>query len=159
MTTERLIHYTAKPFALEQRRVEQSDVNEWGIMPIGKPCGLWLSVDDAWHVAALDMFGDEGLKYSSLITLAHDANILRLTTVCEIDDFTEQYTVAVDDKFPILGRVIDWRRVAAEYQGIIIAPYQFSRRLTQHTFWYYGWDCASGCIWDTAAIASVEATE
>jgi hypothetical protein len=21
--------------------------------------------------------------------------------------------------------------------------------------WYYGWDCASGCIWDSAAVERV----
>ena len=23
-------------------------------------------------------------------------------------------------------------------------------------FWYYGWDCASGCIWDPAAVAEIK---
>lgn len=151
--TERLIHYTAQPFELEQRCVEQKDPQTFAL----KPVGLWVSVDDAWHVAALDMFGDDELQHASLVTLASDAHVLRLKTVREIDSFTEQYAIIADERFDFLSRTIDWRRVAAEYQGIIIAPYQFERRLTQHTFWYYGWDCASGCIWDTAAIASVEA--
>ena len=133
--TERLIHYTAQPFELEQRCVEQEDPQTFAL----KPVGLWVSVDDAWHVAALKMFGDDELQYASLVALASDANVLRLKTVREIDDFTEQYAIIADEHFDFLSRTIDWRRVAAEYQGIIIAPYQFERRLTQHTFWYYGW--------------------
>jgi hypothetical protein len=54
---------------------------------------------------------------------------------------------------------IDWSKVAAKHQGIIIAPYCYARRLTYHTAWYYGWDCASGCIWDLKAIQSVEVAQ
>ncbi|QBI98814.1 hypothetical protein SEA_BOBBY_184 [Mycobacterium phage Bobby] len=50
---------------------------------------------------------------------------------------------------------IDWGKVAADYGGIIIAPYQWSRRMDPH--WYYTWDCASGCIWNLEAIESLEA--
>ena len=32
----------------------------------------------------------------------------------------------------------------------------FARRLDMETRWYYGWDCASGCVWDASAVQSVE---
>ena len=155
--TERLIHYTPEPFVFEHRLVEQADPATFPL----KPHGLWVSVEGNmdWREAAEDMFGTEGLRHATLITLAPDANLLRLTTARDIDRFTEKYSRTFDESLPKLGRSIDWRLVAAEHQGLIVAPYQFSRRLTQHTFWYYGWDCASGCIWDTAAIASVEAIQ
>lgn len=148
----RLIHYSPNPFTLERRAVQQDDPRNFTM----KPRGLWVSVDDAWYVAALEMFGDDNLKHASLITLSPEARILYLKTVGDIDHFTEQYTIDADERFQILGRAIDWPTVAKEYQGIVIAPYQFRRRLTPHTFWYYGWDCASGCIWDVDAIATVE---
>ena len=47
---------------------------------------------------------------------------------------------------------IDWKKVKSKYQGIIIAPYQWSCRLNLDSNWYYGWDCASGCIWDLDCI-------
>ena len=51
---------------------------------------------------------------------------------------------------------IDWAAVARCYQGIIIPTYHFEFRFDTHVSdWYYGWDCASGCIWDAGAIASV----
>jgi len=36
--------------------------------------------------------------------------------------------------------------VSKEYDGIEIAPYQWDARLS--LIWYYGWDVASGCIWN-----------
>ena len=50
---------------------------------------------------------------------------------------------------------IRWQDVALDYQGILIAPYQWSLRLDKDFRWYYMWDCASGCIWDLSAIASL----
>lgn len=47
---------------------------------------------------------------------------------------------------------LDWLKVKQKYQGIIIAPYQWKCRMAQETKWYYGWDCASGCIWDLDCI-------
>ena len=52
-------------------------------------------------------------------------------------------------------RYIDWPAVATDYPGLIIAPYQWSCRMSEFTRWYYGWDCASGCIWNADAIARV----
>lgn len=49
-------------------------------------------------------------------------------------------------------RSIDWLRVKTQYGGIEIAPYQWKRRLS--SFWYYGWDCASGAIWDRDVLIS-----
>ena len=52
-----------------------------------------------------------------------------------------------------------WPGVAAEgWAGIEIAPYIWARRLDGPARWYYGWDAASGCIWDPTA-AAVELTE
>lgn len=42
---------------------------------------------------------------------------------------------------------IDWKAVAKEYDGIEIDPYQYERRFSEGFLWYYGWDCASGCVW------------
>ena len=55
-------------------------------------------------------------------------------------------------------RCINWRAVAGDYAGLIITPYQWSRRLEPYS-WYYGWDCASGCIWDPSAITDIKLIE
>ena len=50
--------------------------------------------------------------------------------------------------------MLDFLKVMDEYDGIIIAPYQYSCRLmNSSTAWYYGWDCASGCIWNLGCIS------
>lgn len=45
-------------------------------------------------------------------------------------------------------------RVRQDYAGIEISPYQYECRF--ELTWYYGWDVASGCVWDKEAIRAVE---
>lgn len=49
---------------------------------------------------------------------------------------------------------IDWLTIYKKYQGIIIAPYFYNFR--NYWIWYNGWDVASGCVWDTKCIESIE---
>lgn len=73
-----------------------------------------------------------------------------LRSTVDVDGFTDEYAI---DPGPQVYR-IDWDAVAGTYQGIIITPYIWERRLGDSA-WYYSWDCASGCIWDPAAIGSL----
>jgi hypothetical protein len=59
--------------------------------------------------------------------------------------------------FHIAGVLIDWPRVARDYDGIEICPYQSKFRMSSD--WYYPWDVASGCIWGSGAFKSVEPVE
>jgi hypothetical protein len=125
-----------------------------------KPRGLWVSVDgeDDWPSwCHREGFAEDRLVHRFRVTLADDADILHLDCDWDIHQFTRDYGVALAD---ITGRFglrdshwIDWPRIAQKWQGIIIAPYCWGSRL--EIGWYYGWDCASGCIWDASAIASV----
>lgn len=119
-----------------------------------KPCGLWVSVDgkddwDSW-CRSESFAGATGTRYR--VYLSMDANVLLLPTPLDVLMFREQYgeVESNSDGVPY----IPWERVATDYQGIIIAPYHWSLRFKES--WYYGWDCASGCIWDAGAIATVE---
>lgn len=40
---------------------------------------------------------------------------------------------------------MDWPAVQKRYAGLVVAPYLHERR---HVRWYYGWDVASGVLWD-----------
>jgi hypothetical protein len=51
-----------------------------------------------------------------------------------------------------LDKMIDWPKVAEHYAGIEICPYLSNKRNDDDFFWYYGWDVASGCIWDQKGI-------
>jgi hypothetical protein len=83
------------------------------------------------------------------VTLSPDANVLHIGSTEQFDKFNRKYRS--DDMF---GSII-WPDVAKQYDGIIIAPYLWSRRLDSSSRWYYGWDAASGCIWKARAIASI----
>ena len=121
-----------------------------------KPVGLWVSdeSDFGWsRWCRGEEFHVEALANAHLVTLKPNANILLLKTVGEIDSFTEKYSISM---FPGVDlKTIDWKRVASEYQGLVITPYQWERRLDPDSHWYYSWDVASGCIWDTDCIESI----
>ncbi len=153
--TEHLVHYGASP-VLQVRSAEQSGDG----LGIGKPNGLWVSVEgngDGWREWCIaEEFNLVSLTHVHDVLLAPSANVLRLTDASEIDAFTFQFLKS-NRQYSL--DTIDWNRVARVYQGIIIAPYVWQRRLSRHSGWYYGWDCASGCIWDAATIASVTLRE
>lgn len=149
----RLLHYSKFPFfgvnSSPQRLVDY-------LPPSGKPRGLWVSVEgeDDWaQWCQKENFPLGNFVYE--IELAPKANLLFIRNAIELDLFTQNYGKLHPSKIAHEIRAIQWSSVARDYQGIIIAPYIWSRRLTQHTFWYYGWDCASGCIWDAQAIESI----
>lgn len=150
-----LRHYSAKMFPLIDmtRELKISD----------KPRGLWLSDDSdeescwpAWCRA--ETFQLENLRFQYRARLHAKAAVLILASAFEIDAFTTEY-----GRRPAWQRdrgyyrpEIDWPEVGQKYQGIIITPYQWTRRLEGGSPWYYGWDCASGCIWDISALEIFE---
>lgn len=152
----RLLHYTKKPFVLRDCSYLQGETAS-----PGKPNGLWVSVegDMDWpEWCATDR--PEWIRdyYITEIALKPDANVLRIETVLQLDAFHKHYAEVPEYRkhWPkdIQSKDIDWGRVSAVHAGIIIAPYQWERRLHCETNWYYGWDCASGCIWDLSVIES-----
>lgn len=146
-----LEHYAARPVSGPLRSVTQSPE----IMSYRKPNGFWVSVkgEDDWpNWCRSEEFGLDKLVVCHRVELAPSANILHLPSVAAIDDFTAEYLRP--GPVPYLDGIA-WPLVARAYDGIIIAPYQWERRLGLSTNWYYGWDCASGCIWNADAVASV----
>ena len=164
----KLEHFTDQVFKFEHDR---SYVQK---PPMGfmKPEGLWVSVagEDSWDWPAWcrsESFCLSSLDHVAEVNLVDDANILHVDTPEGLDLFHHAY--AVDDELLRTGvpsrRLwatdekrywsLDWPTVAAKYDGVIIAPYHYSRRL-DGPMWYYGWDCASGVIWNLDAVASVE---
>ena len=115
-----------------------------------KPNGLWVSDEsegsDGWRSWCADNESRLG-RNAFAIELALDASVLTLATPEAIREFDAEF--GTGDRYRVA-----WDRVAARWQGILITPYQWSLRLSD-VDWYYPWDCASGCIWDAAAIASV----
>jgi hypothetical protein len=146
-----LSHFSDKPLSRASLVALEPDSTHW------KPRGFWVSVDgpDDWEEwCASEGFRLERLAIRHRVTLTGAANILRLSFGMELDDFTRRYS---GEWCGFRGNKIDWPKVAADYDGIIIAPYVSSCRLDgPSSDWYYSWDCASGCIWNLDVITSVE---
>lgn len=147
---ERLLHYSAKPLTSVHSREQDVEYQNF------KPKGLWVSVEDDWKAwCESEGFGLHRLAHVTEVVLTPNANILRLKDAVQVKEFSDQY--AYDPfNFRFAHKMgVHWDQVAALYQGIIIAPYCYSIRYDNDSFWYYPWDCASGCIWDAAAIAKL----
>lgn len=140
----RLLHYSAEPFQFDPER-KYDDKHGF------KPGGLWLSVegDQDWRSwCESEQWGIGGLKHAVEITLKPTANVLLIDTEEGLDAFNARF--GSDD---LSVRSIAWAKVKALYDDLIIAPYQWERRCG--LMWYYGWDCASGVVWNLSAIKSV----
>jgi hypothetical protein len=153
----RLVHFSAEPLG-EIVSIPQ-ELRGKGMF---KPIGLWVSVEgigDGWREwCEAEHFALDRLTVETEIILAPKARILRLSSPDDIDAFSEEWR---GPPRPYLdgSMLIDWPRLAENYQGIIIAPYIWERRLSDDCRWYYAWDCASGCIWDADAIAEARQLE
>jgi hypothetical protein len=151
LPAEMLVHYGPAPLGPLSRHIQSR--------PQLKPKGLWVSVDSCennwrdWCEGA--QFRLNNLQCAQQIILQNNANILRMASPYELDNFTSSYdiTKSNSDCYRSDYYRIDWIRVAEHYDGLIIAPYVWQRRL--ELMWYYCWDCASGCIWNPDAIARV----
>lgn len=118
-----------------------------------KPKGCWITDDsnDCWQTWCLsEQFNLSNLTHKHQIIL-DESNILIIRSIPELDAFNADYLI--DE----MRGAIDWKRVAQKYDGIIITPYQWKRRMQFN--WYYGWDCASGCIWKAKAILEIKLLE
>jgi hypothetical protein len=133
-----LYHWSQTPIeALDQRQYVQ-DVDH-------KPKGFWFDSDGDWaRWCEGEEYGLQRLEFKHRIDIADWSRILLVETVSQLDLFAKMYFA---DRWHI-----DWKRVAANFSGILISPYQWERRLHPLTSWYYSWDCASGCVWDVGAI-------
>jgi hypothetical protein len=142
------LHNTATPLRVI-RSVSQPE-REFGLP---KPRGLWYGVGDSWLRWCESEQLDWIHHYTYALTLAPGANILRLKSLADLTRFQNKYGfhhpgMFEDEKYTD----IDWPRVAKDYDGIEIAPYIWRARFTM--LWYYGWDVASGCIWNARAVKS-----
>ena len=149
----KLIHYSAEPLS----QVNSVTQNHLVALDGFKPNGVWFSVDDDWKRWCLrENFHPAALRHATEIVLSESANMLTLSTAEQLDLFTRQYSKPCEGLL-FLRLEIDWEAVAKQYNGIIIAPYCGERRLRHR--WYYGWACASGCIWNAEAIRELRKVE
>lgn len=121
-----------------------------------KPNGFWFGVDASWvDFVAYEM---PDWKGDNLYSVGVDeSKCLVLSSYKDLMNFTRKYAAVQSDPWgtrSLESSMIDWGAVSKEYGGIIIKPYINEARM--NLMWYYPWDVASGCIWDTSAIKSVK---
>lgn len=150
---KRLIHFSDSKIDEPLRDVDAQESGR-------KPKGFWISVeggDDGWKSwCEAEGFALDKFEVSYEIKLVEMPNIKIISNALDLDCFHEKYKEPISPEAVYVRDHINWNRVADEYKGIIIAPYIWERRLEgDASSWYYGWDCASGCIWDTSAIDSI----
>jgi hypothetical protein len=161
-------HWASKPVKLHRRNYPQSGHP--------KPNGLWFDVNGSWKRWCTTMqFHLEDLHYRHAVTILDTSRMLFLKNMDDIDRFTRTYghnlsshiqplqnsedmhAFAQEYGQDLFGDILAqfsnyilWEEVAVKYTGIIVDPYYKEKSLTY--LWYYGWNCAGGCIWDTNVI-------
>lgn len=169
MKPTEFFHYSG--CEINELRNDFHDLHRQHCNIFGKPHGLWFSVEDYpedmnWRTwCEAEEFRLECLKFRYRVKIRHNSDILVLSSSEDIVGFSRKYAgndpidfkkYTQDFSRPDYIYIIDWNKVMEDYDGIIIAPYQWSCRLMNPTTsWYYGWDCASGCIWNLDVIESL----
>ena len=141
-----------------------------------KPNGFWFDVNGSWKQWCEAMeFRMEALRFRHSLSILDTSRLLYLKRAKDIDLFTREYGHDLSGRFQPLQSSVEldafareygsdlfgdiagqfsnyimWEEVAGKYSGIVINPYFRSRSRT--CLWYYGWNCAGGCVWDTDVI-------
>lgn len=128
--------------------------------PVGKPMGGWISVPGSnldWPTwCTNEEFRLDGLRWRHTYEL-DTANIKLIETFDQMLEFHREWGTRMETLSGSANYTrwnIRWADLSREYSGIVIAHYFWSCRLgndeitNQISNWYYGWDCASGCIWN-----------
>ena len=136
ITSDMRIHMSKNPiYKLEQKDYNQS----YG----SKPNGLWYGFGKEW----LDWIDSEMPEWKGehiYKVNVNTSNILQIKDYLEIENFTKEYLRRVQTLPSTF--FIDWNRISLKYDGIEINPYMWKYR--HELLWYYGWDIASGCVWN-----------
>lgn len=150
----KLFHYSKEP--LEQIVSKHQYTNQREKHGWLKPYGLWVSVGIEWsRWCKMEHFMLDHLRYCYQIFLKPDHNVLCLKTYTDIVDFNKKWRDPSRSYFTgNLGSIINWGLLSGSYDGLIISPYDYRARFD--FLWYYGWDCASGCIWNKKSIEKFE---
>jgi hypothetical protein len=116
-----------------------------------KPKGLWYDCDKGWITwmeGEMPHWGKD-INYIYLVKIPK-SKIFKINSGDELQKFHEEFSVGTEAEGWMANEMVDWREVAKHANGIEICPYQGGKRMSID--WYYGWDVASGCIWNPAGM-------
>jgi hypothetical protein len=112
---------------------------------------MWWATGNSWIEWCTDEMPHWIGKYISEVTI-DISKILIIDNIEKFELFEKKYT-HTNVHSGLSGLFypnIDWPAVTKKYSGIEISPYRWEKRL--NSFWYYGYDIASGCIWNKDAL-------
>ena len=128
-----------------------------------KPTGFWYGIDNSW-IEWCESEMPEWVTPHRYRLEIDMAEVLVVDTIEKMHDINKH---SVTDEYPPMLHYptqtfqrfnynIDWTHFEKKgYKGIEIPRYMYELRMNHDFFWYYSWDVASGCIWDTSIIKSV----
>jgi hypothetical protein len=138
-----------------------------------KPSGLWLSLNDEWYELQTDIDDErfvKKLKYKYEVKIRPDANLLKITTLEELNTFNEKYKVTLEDvsndkedyriyndKYGVLFPC--WEKVCEDYDGMICLNYdeifgQIFKENPKRMPWWNWLDINCSCIWRPSKVIS-----
>lgn len=108
-----------------------------------KPKGMWYALANEWAEFIKTQSPEWASDYTNVFLLDIDfSKILRINTPEKLIEFDRKYARSM---------FVDWGAVQQDgYSGVEIIPYQYEYR--HKLQWYYSWDLASGCIWDSSCV-------
>ena len=118
-----------------------------------KPKGLWYACGDSWieWVRREMPHWLERANYLYEVKLGEE--IIQISNDDEFGNFHAEFGFTPQDAYDPRSRAINWKEIQEQdYNGVEICPYLWERRQED---WYYGWDVASGCIWNSAGISDI----
>ena len=126
-----------------------------------KPDGVWYGCGDEWLKWMAHHHPDWLDRVNCVYELEiYDAFMKVITNAEQFKSFENEFWAMAPYQErsahggPIDGiyQMIDWSLLAGiDWDGIEICPYLWEFRMSTSR-WYYGWDVASGCIWDSEAL-------
>lgn len=122
--------------------------------PGNKPSGFWYGIDNSW----IDWCSNEMPEWVTPHRYKLEIDMSKVLVVDTIEKMYDlnKFVVNTDEYFNRYNYDIDWAVFdKMGYKGIEIPRYMYELRRDDKFFWYYSWDIASGCIWDTNIIKSV----
>jgi len=141
------------PPGLNSRKAQKTDL---------KPEGVWYGCGDSW----LKWMSREVPKWLDAVNYIYELEldqefILTITNEEQFKRFEREYWGRAPwqgrggwtDTGPPDGQfeMIEWDTLIGQYDGIEICPYLQQFRMS-NSQWYYTWDVASGCIWDSESL-------
>lgn len=150
LTNDMRIHMSKKPFELEHRTYTQKiDV---------KPQGFWYGFGSEWIDWCRAEMPDWVGKYVYSVDIGN-ANVFKINDNHNLSKFGRLWRGYLHPEIQeerMLVSMINWKEFVQEekYDGIEINPhqnYQDEKRGYLH-MWYYGWDVASGCVWNLNGV-------